>query len=50
MSETQTQPMAGAKDRKLRNFLLDARFQLKFAAYFVVLALIIMLYCFIIPV
>jgi methyl-accepting chemotaxis protein len=31
----------GAKDRKLRNFLLDARFQLKFAAYFVVLTLII---------
>jgi len=41
MSETQAQPVAGAKDRKLRNFLLDARFQLKFAAYFVVLALII---------
>lgn len=31
----------GAKDRKLRNFLLDARFQLKFAGYFVVLTLII---------
>jgi methyl-accepting chemotaxis protein len=34
-------PAAGSKDRKLRNFLLDARFQLKFAAYFVVLTLII---------
>lgn len=32
---------SGAKDRKLRNFLLDARFQLKFAGYFVVLTLII---------
>jgi HAMP domain-containing protein len=32
---------AGAKDRKLRNFLLDARFQLKFAGYFVALTLII---------
>jgi methyl-accepting chemotaxis protein len=32
---------AGAKDRKLRNFLLDARFQLKFASYFVVLTLVI---------
>ncbi len=31
----------GAKDRKLKNFLLDARFQLKFAAYFVALTLII---------
>ncbi len=41
MSETQTQPIAGAKDRKLRNFLLDARFQLKFAAYFVALSLVI---------
>ena len=41
MSETQTKPAAGAKDRKLKNLLLDARFQLKFAAYFVVLALII---------
>lgn len=41
MSETQTQPVAGAKDRKLRNFLLDARFQLKFAAYFVALSLVI---------
>lgn len=41
MSETQTPPAAGARDRKLRNFLLDARFQLKFAAYFVALALVI---------
>lgn len=32
---------SGAKDRKLRNFLLDARFQLKFASYFVVLTLVI---------
>lgn len=31
----------GAKDRKIRNFLLDARFQLKFAAYFVSLSLVI---------
>lgn len=37
----QTAPPAGAKDRKLRNFLLDARFQLKFAGYFVALTLII---------
>ena len=37
---TQVQP-GGASNRKLRNFLLDARFQLKFAAYFVVLALVV---------
>ncbi|MFO0594199.1 MAG: HAMP domain-containing protein [Myxococcaceae bacterium] len=36
-----TTPQGGAKDRKLRNFLLDARFQLKFAGYFVALSLII---------
>jgi HAMP domain-containing protein len=45
MSESTPAPApngrGGAKDRKLRNFLLDARFQLKFAAYFVALTLII---------
>lgn len=42
MSEGKSaQKKGGAKDRKLRNFLLDARFQLKFAGYFVVLTLII---------
>ncbi len=42
MSEgTPAQHPGGAKDRKLRNFLLDARFQLKFAAYFVVLSLLV---------
>lgn len=42
MSEsTSAQNPGGAKDRKLRNFLLDARFQLKFAAYFVVLSLLV---------
>jgi methyl-accepting chemotaxis protein len=34
-------PNGGAKDRKIKNFLLDARFQLKFAGYFVSLTLII---------
>ncbi len=37
----QNGPKGGAKDRKIRNFLLDARFQLKFAGYFVALTLII---------
>ncbi|PZR11386.1 MAG: signal protein [Archangium gephyra] len=41
MSETPAQNPGGAKDRKLRNFLLDARFQLKFAAYFVALSLVV---------
>ncbi len=41
MTEGNGKNQGGAKDRKLRNFLLDARFQLKFAAYFVVLALIV---------
>ncbi len=41
MSEGKPTQGAGAKDRKLRNFLLDARFQLKFASYFVVLTLVI---------
>ncbi len=42
MSEgTPAQHPGGAKNRKLRNFLLDARFQLKFAAYFVALALVV---------
>ncbi len=41
MSEGKKAPSTGAKDRKLRNFLLDARFQLKFASYFVVLTLVI---------
>ena len=41
MSETQTRSAAGVRDRKLKNFLLDARFQLKFAAYFVVLSLVV---------
>jgi hypothetical protein len=34
-------PPAGRTDRKVRNFLLDARFQLKFAGYIVVLTLIV---------
>lgn len=41
MSETPAQNPGGAKDRKLRNFLLDARFQLKFAGYFVALSLVV---------
>ena len=41
MSEGKPAPSTGSKDRKLRNFLLDARFQLKFASYFVVLTLVI---------
>src|SRR6188768_2472178 len=32
---------AGRADRKVKNFLLDARFQLKFAGYIVVLTLIV---------
>ena len=32
---------AGRRDRKFKNFLLDARFQLKFAGYIVVLTLIV---------
>jgi nitrogen fixation/metabolism regulation signal transduction histidine kinase len=31
----------GRKDRKLKNFLLDARFQLKFAGYFVAVTLVV---------
>lgn len=34
-------PGGGRTDRKVRNFLLDARFQLKFAGYIVVLTLIV---------
>ncbi len=34
-------PGGGRRDRKLKNFLLDARFQLKFAGYIVVLTLIV---------
>jgi hypothetical protein len=34
-------PPAGRHNRRLRNFLLDARFQLKFAAYFVVMTLVV---------
>src|SRR5262245_1013869 len=34
-------PPPGRTDRKVRNFLLDARFQLKFAGYIVVLTLIV---------
>jgi nitrogen fixation/metabolism regulation signal transduction histidine kinase len=34
-------PGGGRPQRKLRNYLLDERFQLKFAAYFVVLTLIV---------
>jgi methyl-accepting chemotaxis protein len=43
MSDSKPAPArpGGAKDRKIKNFLLDARFQLKFAAYFVALTLII---------
>jgi HAMP domain-containing protein len=41
MSQGKPGQPGGSKDRKLRNFLLDARFQLKFAGYFVVLTLII---------
>lgn len=41
MSEGKPAPSTGAKNRKWRNFLLDARFQLKFASYFVVLTLVI---------
>lgn len=44
MSEAKPAPQGGgggAKDRKIKNFLLDARFQLKFAGYFVALTLII---------
>lgn len=33
-------PAPGRPQRKLKNFLLDARFQLKFAAYFVAMALV----------
>ena len=35
MSEDKPGQNGRATDRKLRNLLLDARFQLKFAAYFV---------------
>jgi methyl-accepting chemotaxis protein len=34
-------PAAGRDQRRLKNFLLDAPFQLKFAAYFVVLTLVV---------
>lgn len=40
MSDAQFQN-GGARDRKLRNFLLDAPFQLKFAAYFVGITVVI---------
>lgn len=42
MSDEQpTQQPGGRRDRKVRNFLLDARFQLKFAAYFVGMTLVV---------
>jgi HAMP domain-containing protein len=44
MSDNPNQPKtkgAGRSDRKVKNFLLDARFQLKFAGYIVVLTLIV---------
>lgn len=45
MSEKPAPPGApqrgGRQDRRLRNFLLDARFQLKFAAYFVAMTLVV---------
>ncbi|MEW6430552.1 MAG: signal protein [Myxococcota bacterium] len=34
-------PGGGRQNRRLRNFLLDARFQLKFAAYFVAMTLVV---------
>lgn len=40
-SPPQVQGEAGRQQRRYRNFLLDARFQLKFAAYFVVMTLIV---------
>ena len=41
MSEDKPGQNGRATDRKLRNLLLDARFQLKFAAYFVGVTLVI---------
>ena len=37
----QPQQDGGRKQRRLKNYLLDARFQLKFAAYFVVMTLVV---------
>lgn len=42
MSEAKPTPAGGGRqDRKLKNFLLDARFQLKFAGYFVAVTLVV---------
>lgn len=40
-NENDPKTRAGRADRKVKNFLLDARFQLKFAGYIVVLTLIV---------
>lgn len=40
-NEPKTSGAVGRADRKVKNFLLDARFQLKFAGYIVVLTLIV---------
>ncbi len=41
MSYDTSEHSDSSKDRKVRNFLLDSRFQLKFAGYFVALTLVI---------
>jgi HAMP domain-containing protein len=42
MSEAKPTPAGGGRqDRKVKNFLLDARFQLKFAGYFVAVTLVV---------
>lgn len=41
MSEAKPTPAGGRQDRKWKNFLLDARFQLKFAGYFVAVTLVV---------
>src|SRR4051812_604871 len=40
-NQTKKLSITGRADRRLRNYLLDARFQLKFAGYIVVLTLIV---------
>jgi len=41
MSKNETMSTGDRAQRRLKNFLLDARFQLKFASYFVVLTLVV---------
>lgn len=41
MAQGQPAQQGGRQNRKFKNFLLDARFQLKFAAYFVAMTLVV---------